>query len=167
VLFAFGYQGLVGFLPTYLVDAKGASPAAASLAFGGFFAVGLCAQLVGGVAAARGRRPLLVGTVALAAAGVAGLAALPGRAAVLAAPLLGVQLGVWPVLNAYAYDALSPGARGAGFGLLRTVYLVLGATGPAVVGALFGAGRADAGLLVCAAAFAVVVAVCARLPAVQ
>jgi predicted MFS family arabinose efflux permease len=168
VLFAFGYQGLVGFLPTYLVEAKGASPETASLAFGGFFAVGLLAQLVaGGVAASRGRRPLLVGTVALAVVGVAGLTALPGPLAVVAAPLLGVQLGVWPVLNAYAFDALSGGGRGGGFGFLRTVYLFLGALGPVAVGTLFDAGVTDGGILLSAGVYVAVIAVCARLPAVQ
>ena len=165
VLFAFGYQGLVGFLPTYLVEAKGAGPETASLAFGGFFAVGLVAQLVAGeVATRRGRRPLLVGTVALAVVGVAVLTVLPDAVAVAATPLLGVQLGVWPVLNAYAFDALSADARGGGFGLLRTVYLFLGATGPVVVGALFDAGLADSGILLSAGTYVVVIVVCARLP---
>jgi predicted MFS family arabinose efflux permease len=165
ILFAFGYQGLVGFLPTYLVEAKAASPETASLAFGGFFAVGLLAQVVsGGVAAAYGRRTLLVGTVAVAVAGVAALTTLPPTAALVLTPVLGVQLGVWPVLNAYAYDALSTGARGGGFGFLRTVYLLLGSTGPIVVGTLFDAGRASAGVALCAATFGVVILVCARLP---
>ncbi len=167
VLFAFGYQGLVGFLPTYLVDAKGASPETASLAFGGFFAVGLVAQLVAGeTAARRSRRLLLVGTVTLAVVGIAALTALPGDAAVAATPLLGVQLGVWPVLNAYAFDALSPAARGSGFGLLRTVYLFLGATGPVAVGTLFDAGFADGGILLAAGTYGAVIVVCTRLPRV-
>lgn len=168
ILFAFGYQGLVGFLTTYLVEAKGASPETASLAFGGFFAVGLLAQLVsGGAAAAYGRRTMLAGTVAFAVVGVGVLTALPPTAALVLTPILGIQLGVWPVLNAYAYDALSAGARGGGFGFLRTVYLLLGATGPVVVGTLFEAGRADVGLLLCAVTFAVVIGGCARLPAVD
>ncbi|MFB6168579.1 MAG: CynX/NimT family MFS transporter [Haloferacaceae archaeon] len=168
ILFAFGYQGLVGFLTTYLVDAKAVSPGTASLAFGGFFAVGLVSQAVSGeVAAAYGRRTLLVGTVALAVVGILTLTALPSTAALALVPILGVQLGVWPVLNAYAYDALSAGARGGGFGFLRSVYLFLGATGPVVVGTLFDAGRAGVGLALCAATFVVVIGVCARLPSVE
>jgi predicted MFS family arabinose efflux permease len=168
VLFAFGFQGLVGFLTTYLVEAKAASPETASLAFGGFFAVGLLSQVVsGGVAAAYGRRTLLVGTVAFAVVGVLALTALPPTAAVVLVPILGLQLGIWPVLNAYAYDALSTGARGGGFGFLRSVYLFLGATGPVVVGTLFDAGRADMGLALCAATFVVVIGVCARLPTID
>jgi predicted MFS family arabinose efflux permease len=168
VLFAFGYQGLVGFLTTYLVDAKAASPEAASLAFGGFFAVGLLSQVAsGGVAAAYGRRTLLVGTVAFAVAGVLALTALPPAAALALVPVLGLQLGVWPVLNAYAYDALTSGARGGGFGFLRSVYLFLGATGPVVVGTLFDAGRAETGLVLCAATYVVVIGVCARLPRID
>lgn len=168
VLFAFGFQGLVGFLTTYLVDAKAASPETASLAFGGFFAVGLLAQVAsGGIAAAYGRRTLLVGTVAFAVVGTTALTVVPPTAALVLVPVLGLQLGVWPVLNAYAYDALSSGARGGGFGFLRTVYLFLGATGPLVVGTLFEAGRAEAGLALCAATFVVVIGVCARLPRVD
>ena len=137
-------------------------------AFGGFFAVGLLAQLVsGGAAAAYGRRTMLVGTVAFAIVGVGVLTALPPTAALVLTPVLGLQLGVWPVLNAYAYDALSAGARGGGFGFLRSVYLLLGAAGPVVVGTMFEAGRADGGLLLCAATFAVVIGTCARLPAID
>ena len=165
ILFAFGYQGLVGFLTTYLVEAKAASPETASLAFGGFFAVGLLSQVVsGGVAATYGRRTLLVGTVAFAVVGIVVLTMLPPTAALVLTPVLGIQLGVWPVLNAYAYEALSAGARGGGFGFLRTVYLLLGSIGPVVVGTLFDTGLSSAGVGLCAATFAVVILVCARLP---
>jgi MFS family permease len=121
----------------------------------------------GGVAAAYGRRTLLVGTVAFAVAGVLALTALPPAAALALVPVLGLQLGVWPVLNAYAYDALTSGARGGGFGFLRSVYLFLGATGPVVVGTLFDAGRAETGLVLCAATYVVVIGVCARLPRID
>lgn len=167
VLFAFAYQGLIGFLTTYLVDVKGLSPEAASTVFGGFFAVGLVTQLLSGSVAERyGRRSLFLGLFAVTTVGVATLTVL-GGAALLAVPLLGVQLGVWPVLNAYAYDALSEDARGGGYGFLRTVYLVLGATGPAVVGALFDAGLYDGGFLLLAGVFALVFLVSVGLPTVR
>ncbi|MFB6156729.1 MAG: MFS transporter [Haloferacaceae archaeon] len=169
ILFAFGYQGLVGFLPTYLVDAKGVAPEVASLLFGVFFASGLIAQLAAGTLAdAYGRRRLLVATLAVTVVGIVALTLAGGVAAIAGVvALLGVQLGFWPVVNAYAYDALSGGSRGGGYGFIRTVYLVLGATGPLVVGSLFDANRYDGGFVVLAAVFALVLLVCATLPAVE
>jgi len=166
VLFAFAYQGLVGFLPTYLVDAKGLAPGSASLLFGVFFASGLVAQLAaGGLADRHGRRPVLV--VTLVAALVATLAltladGVPLLAGVVV--LLGVQIGFWPVMNAYAYDVLPAGSRGGAYGLVRTVYLCLGATAPLVVGALFDANRYDGAFLVLGSAFGLVLLACAALP---
>lgn len=169
VLFAFAYQGLVGFLPTYLVDAKGLAPGRASLLFGAFFASGLVAQLaVGSLADRYGRRRLLVATLAVTVAGVGALTAVGGGVALPGViVLLGVQLGFWPVVNAYAYDALPGGSRGGSYGLVRTVYLCLGATGPLVVGTLFDASRYDGAFLVLGAVFALVLVLCAALPAVE
>lgn len=169
VLFAFAYQGLVGFLPAYLVDAKGLSPGLASVLFGAFFASGLVAQLAAGTLAdAYGRRPLLVASLVAAVTGVVALTLVDGLPGVVAlVVLLGLQLGFWPVVNAYAYDVLSGDARGGVFGFVRTVYLCLGAAGPVVVGALFDTGRYDAALLVLAAVFGLVIVVCTSLPSVH
>ncbi|MFB6280566.1 MAG: MFS transporter [Haloferacaceae archaeon] len=167
VLFAFAYQGLVGFLPTYLVDAKGLDPGLASVLFGAFFASGLVAQLAaGGLADRHGRRPLLVATLVAALVGLIALTAAEGLPALAGlVVVLGLQLGFWPVVNAYAYDALPTGSRGGAYGLVRTVYLCLGATGPLVVGTLFDAGRYDGAFLVLGGVFALVMLVCAVLPA--
>lgn len=169
VLFAFAYQGLVGFLPTYLVDAKGLDPGLASLLFGAFFASGLVAQLAaGGLADRHGRRPLLVATLVAALVGLVALTVAEGVPALAGlVALLGVQLGFWPVVNAYAYDALPEGSRGGAYGLVRTVYLCLGAAGPLVVGTLFDANRYDGAVLALGGVFAIVTAVCAALPAVE
>ncbi|MFB6107733.1 MAG: MFS transporter [Haloplanus sp.] len=169
LLFAFAYQGVVGFLHTYLVDVKSLSPRTASVLFGAFFASGLVAQLASGTLAdAYGRRRLLAGTLAVTVAALVSLTAVHGLPAlVVVVSLLGVELGFWPVLNAYAYDALSAGARGGGFGFVRTVYLCVGATGPLVVGAAFDADRYDAGFLFLAGLFAVVLVVCGSLPHVD
>lgn len=168
ILFGFAYQGLVGFLPTYLVDAKGIASETASLLFGGFFASGLVAQLASGTLAdAYGRKRMLVATLAVTVVTLAALTvatSLPALAAL--ACLLGVQLGFWPVVNAYAYDALSGDARGGGFGFIRTVYLCLGAAGPLVVGTVFDANRYDAGMLLLAGVLVAVLTVCAALPGV-
>jgi MFS family permease len=167
--FGFAYQGLVAFLPTYLVDRTALGPAAASGLFGLLFASGLVAQLLaGGLADRIGRRPVLLASLALTLAGLAGLVTVRGRLALaVVVAVLGLQIGFWPVITAYAYDTLSDGDRGGGFGLVRTVYLCLGATGPLVVGALFDAGRYENGIGLLAAAFALVGVLCLRLPAVR
>ncbi len=167
--FGFAYQGLVAFLPTYLVDRTPLGPAAASALFGLLFASGLVAQLLaGGLADRIGRRPVLLACLALTLAGLAGLVTVRGRLALaVVVAVLGLQIGFWPVITAYAYDALSDGDRGGGFGLVRTVYLCLGATGPLAVGTLFDAGRYEGGIGLLAAAFALVGLVCLRLPAVR
>lgn len=169
VLFAFAYQGLVGFLPTYLVDAKGLAPGVASLLFGSFFASGLVAQLATGTLADRyGRRPLLVATLAVTVCGVAALTVAGDVVSLVGViVVLGVELGFWPVVNAYAYDALSGESRGGGYGFVRTVYLCLGATGPLVVGTLFDANRYDGAFYVLGVVFVLVLLICAALPAVE
>jgi MFS family permease len=167
--FGFAYQGLVAFLPTYLVDRTPLGPAAASALFGLLFASGLVAQLLaGGLADRIGRRPVLLACLALTLAGLAGLVTVRGRLALaVVVAVLGLQIGFWPVITAYAYDALSDGDRGGGFGLVRTVYLCLGATGPLAVGTLFDAGRYEGGIGLLAAVFALVGLVCLCLPAVR
>lgn len=169
ILFGFAYQGLVGFLPTYLVDAKGIATRTASLLFGAFFASGLLSQLASGTLAdAYGRRRMLLATLAVTVVGLVALTVATGLPALAAlVVVLGVQLGFWPVINAYAYDALSGGARGGGFGFIRTVYLCIGATGPLVVGAVFDSNRYDAGFLLLAGVIVVVLFVCAALPSVE
>ena len=152
MLFGFAYQGFVGFFVVYLVDMKGFAPATASVLYGLFFAVGLVIQLVAGVAADNyGRRSTLITLLALTVLGlfslpfITGLLPLSGLVA-----LLGVQLGYWPVINSYVYDALPEAISGSGYGLVRTTYLCTGATGPLLVGWLFDAGRENMAVMVLA-----------------
>lgn len=137
-LLTFTHQGLVTFLPTYLVVVKRLQPETAAALFGLFFAAGAVIQPVAGRIADRfGQRRTLVGLTAFS---VVPLALLPfvsgtvllGGLVVLA----GLRVGPTPVNEAYVVDALPATIRGSGYGLLRTVTLVLSSTGSLAVGVL-------------------------------
>jgi MFS family permease len=128
----------MAFLPTFFVEHHGFSLARASLLFSLYFAVVGGMQPVVGWLSDRFGRDAVVG--AMFVAGVAGYAALAATTAlavaVPAVVLVGVAMSWAPPLQSRAVDALSAGERGTGFGLVRTGYLLGGALGTAVVGAV-------------------------------
>lgn len=124
------------FLPTLLVEQHGLSTARAGLLFSAYFAVVALCQPVGGWCSDRiGRDGTLAG---MAIAGLVGYGLLStgvgGVPAVLAVGLVGVAMAWGPPLQSAMMDRLPPDERGTGFGLLRTLYLLVGASGTAVVG---------------------------------
>lgn len=132
------WQGFTAFLPTYLFDIKGLSEQTSALALGAFFICGGVTQPVTGRLADQYGERRIVG---LAAAGtVVALVSflfVDSRVALLALSVLaGVQLTVWPILFAYVSQALSDEVQGSGFGLLRTLFLYIGAFGPILIGVL-------------------------------
>ncbi len=150
----FAYQGFAGFYPTYLVDMKGLSTTAAAGLFGLFFAGAMVVQPVAGAGRDRfGTRPTL-----LVVSGTSGLvlATLPFvegfNGLVLVTLAASVLLGVTPLTQTYLVNALPDDMKGSGLGLLRTVHVALGATGPLVVGVIADAGFFDEAFLLLAAA---------------
>lgn len=65
-------------------------------------------------------------------------------------PLLGVRIGVGPVTSAYIVRDLPEPIQGTGWGLLRSVFFGLGATGSTVIGVFADAGLFNTGFLVLA-----------------
>lgn len=141
VLFSFAYNGLVAFLPLYLTRAGGVSSVTANLLFSVLFAVSLI-QLVTGEASDRvGVLPLLVGTLSIATAGLAGLVILSGTAGPIGLGAFVVMLGVGahgyrPVRGAYLVDVLPENVAKGSLGVVRTLLVTAGAVGPAIVGYL-------------------------------
>jgi predicted MFS family arabinose efflux permease len=134
----FTFQALTAFLPTYLIQAKGLSQGTASGLFALLFVAGAAFQLAGGDVADRlGTRPVVAG---VSVVGIATLAALPFVGGVVALALLVVvlssRIAVGSVLNPYIIDGIPADSRGATWGLLRTMFFLVGATGSTVVGAL-------------------------------
>ena len=130
------FQSLTGFLPTYLVDEKGLSGSAAASAFGAFFAAAVVVQVGAGVLADRaGVRPTVVLSAAASLLGLAVLFVAEGVLTLLVGlVLLSCLLGCFPPAHAYTVDTVPASVQGTGYGLVRTVYIGFGATGPVLTG---------------------------------
>lgn len=160
------YQGFTGFYPTYLVSVAGFDGRLAATLFGLFFGAGILVQpLAGGVADRFGTRWTLIAT---SASSITAIAAIPFVESVLGFGLLtlvlSLQLGFWPVVQAYTVDLLPADVQGSSFGLLRTLYLLGASAGPTVVGVIADARGFDAAFFVLAAFAAVATALVVALP---
>ena len=138
ILGAFVWQATSSFLPTFLVAHRGQSTELAGLVFAGYFVVQAITQVgVGAVSDRYGRDVATAGCMVLAAAGFGLLIGVPGTVAlVVAVCLLGTGLGWGAALLPRFIDVLSETERGAGFGLVRSVYGFIGALGSVVTGIL-------------------------------
>jgi MFS family permease len=164
-LMLFVFQGLTAFLPTYLVVAKGIGQASATGLFALLFVCGAAFQSIAGAAADRyGDRTVLL---SLTAASVVPLVLLPfvsGPVLVAVVVLLGARYASAPITNAYVLDVLPNEVQGTAWGLLRTAFFLIGATGSTFVGALADVGLFDEAFFALAALTALAVGVFAVLP---
>ncbi len=162
----FVFQGFTAFLPTYLIATKGADELAASVVLSAMFVSGALTQAGSGYVVSRyGTRAVLVALSAVSAAAVLALPFLPGVPAAAAVVVVsGVQLGISPVTNTYIIDALPEENRNGAWGLLRTVYFLVAATGSVFVGALADAGFFDGAFWILGGLLVVVACVFAFLP---
>lgn len=142
-LLGFSSQGFLGFYPTYLIEIKGFSPSLAATVFGIYFALGILIQPLTGLVndwiGPKITLGILAGQFSL------GLFLLNFAETFLHVVLLTVLLsnrnGTGIVTNTFIADALPAESKGAGLGLLRSSWILLGATSPLLVGYL-----ADLGL---------------------
>lgn len=141
----FVYQAFTSFYPTYLIEIKGITPAAATILFGGFFSIGILMKpIVGTVYDIYGLRrslPFILGAMSGAmillviAEGLLGLIAVTA----LASSILGYGVITLPHLT----RSLPPDVTGTGLGSLRTGYMLVGAASPTLVGSFADAGFFD------------------------
>jgi MFS family permease len=138
VLVGFVWQGYTSFLPTYLVEVKGLPQSTGAIALGAFFVTGGVVQpLVGNVADRYDERRILIAVTAIPAVAIAAFPFANSASVLIAlSTVAGLQLAFWPIIFAYIPRVLPDDIQGSGFGLLRTVFLYVGATGPIVIGAL-------------------------------
>lgn len=136
VLGAFTWQATASFLPAFLEQGRGLSRTTAGLLFSAYFVIHGASQPVLGQLSDRYSRDLIVaGAMGLGGVGYGTLVAGDGLATALPAVLcIGVAMSWGAPLQSRFIDVLSEGERAAGFGLVRTVYMTLGATGSVVVG---------------------------------
>lgn len=156
-LLLFTFQGVTAFLPTYLIEEKGLDQGTAAILYAGLFLSGALFQTVAGTAADRYGDRAVLGVVA--GVSVLPLAAIPyaGGLAALGTlvALVGVRMAIGPVNNAYLVAVLPKETRGTAWGLLRTLFFAVGATGSAFVGALADRGLFDESFLILAGITAV------------
>ncbi len=135
---AFVWQSIASFLPTFLIEHRGQSATLAGVVFSAYFVVqGLVKVGVGAASDRYGREAATAGCMITAAVGMVAFVAAPGPLGIAAAVvLLGVGLSWAAAVEPRFIDHLSEAERSTGFGLVRTVYLVIGALGPVIVGLL-------------------------------
>lgn len=152
LLLAFASLGFLGFYPTYLVEVKGFAPDVAALVFGLYFAVGVVVQpLVGASSDTFGPRVTLTTIAGLFSLGLFAVRA--GDSVlffVLVTVLLSNRNGVGVVTNTFIAETLPADIKGSGLGLLRSTWILVGATSPLFVGYLGDFGRLDQAFLVLA-----------------
>lgn len=136
VLVYFVWQSLYSFFPTFLEQHWELSSSLASLLFAGVFAgTAVSLPVVGRLSDVVGRDALLGGSFLLLAGGL-GLLIVGDRfaVAVLGSALIAVGMGFPGALNSRFMDHFAVGERGQGFGLVRSVNLLLGSVGSVVTG---------------------------------
>jgi MFS family permease len=148
---AFCWQATASFLPAFLIGHHGYSAGAASALFSAYFVVhGATQPVLGGLSDRVGRDAAAALAFGIGIVGYGTLVAGSGLAVVAAIPLVGVSMSWGAPVQTRFIDHLSEQERAAGFGLVRTVYMVLGSLGSVVVGSLAdvaGWGVAFGGLL--------------------
>lgn len=134
IAFATGYawQAFVSFFPTFLVSYHGFSAERAGLFFGVIFvfsAVGL--PIVGRISDTVGRDTVMAVALGLVAAGFGLFLVSDGSYLLLGTVIVGSGMNWGGALYSRYMDAFSADERGTGFGLARSVAMLLAASGNA------------------------------------
>ncbi|WP_122091047.1 MFS transporter [Halalkalicoccus subterraneus] len=138
ICFEFVWQATASFLPTFLVAHHGYSIGLASAFFSAYFVIhGLTQPTIGSLSDRFGREAVAAACALLGIAGY-GLLVLGSSLLVVGAAitLVGTAMSWGAAVLPRFMDYLSPEERGAGFGLVRTSYMLVSATGSAVVGSV-------------------------------
>ncbi|MFA9518589.1 MFS transporter [Halopenitus sp. H-Gu1] len=138
IITAFTFQAIGSFFPTFLVEFRGVEPSLAGVGFGAVFGISAIAQPVAGLVSDYVSRDFAIGSsVTLTGLAFLILIFVPSNLGLVAGTaLLGVGVS-WPgTTQARFMDQLDDAERGYGFGLVRTVYMFVGASGSVVVGTL-------------------------------
>ncbi|WP_178916417.1 MFS transporter [Natronomonas gomsonensis] len=135
---AFCWQATASFLPAFLIEHHGRSVSMASILFSVYFVVhGVTQPIMGALSDRVGRDSTAAIAFGTGVVGYGTLVAVPDGPTVFAAvPLVGVAMSWGAPVQSRFIDNLGETERAAGFGLVRTVYMLLGALGSVVVGGL-------------------------------
>lgn len=134
----FTWQALASFLPTFFVEYHGYSQTVAGTLFAAYFVVQGTLQVGVGMAADRFGRDVATGLCMVT--GIGGLALLSASTGLVGIGggllLLGLGMGWSAAVFPRFMDNLSEEEKNSGFGLVRTVYMVVAASGSVIVGFL-------------------------------
>lgn len=134
----FAYQSFTSFFPTFLIQQAGFDAGSAGTVFGAAFGLAIVGAPVQGWLSDRVGRDAVLASGFLA--GAAGMVVFMTTRGLVATGLGTVLLGAgisWPgVLNSRFMDLFSDAERGAGFGLVRTGFLLVSSLGSVTTGAL-------------------------------
>jgi MFS family permease len=132
----FVWQATASFLPAFLVAHHGFSEATAGALFSGYFLVqGITQPGIGALSDRIGRDAAASLAVAVGIVGYGLLVVGSGLGwAVASVSLAGLSMGWGAALMPKFMDHLDDHERNSGFGLVRTVYMMLGAAGSVVTG---------------------------------
>lgn len=132
----FVWQATASFLPTFLIAAHGYSAALASGLFSTYFVVhGLTQPVIGRLSDQWGRDRIAAACAGIGIAGYGLLISGSGLGMVISAiVLIGIAMSWSAAVLPRFMDNLSARERAAGFGLVRTTYMIISATGSAIVG---------------------------------
>lgn len=135
---AFTWQATASFLPTFLIEYRGFSQAVSGVLFSAYFVIhGATQPLTGWLSDRFGRDAAASLTMGLGVLGYSSLLLGSGLfSAVLSVGVIGLAMSWGAPVQSRFMDVLGDAERGAGFGLVRTVYMLVGASGSAVVGLL-------------------------------
>lgn len=166
--FSFAYNGIVAFLPLYLVAEANVSSATASLLYSLLFVVSVVQMVTGELADHIGRLSVIGATLSLATASLAVLLAPLPDGRLVGVPVLTVigvvglglgSHGFRPVRGVHLAALLPDSHAGGGLGTVRTALMGAGAVAPALVGAIADSAGFQAAFLVLFGALAVAVSV--------
>ncbi|MFA9516503.1 MFS transporter [Halopenitus sp. H-Gu1] len=134
----FAWQGIASFLPTLLVERHGQSTALAGALFSLYFVAQGIGQVGIGIVADRvGRDGVTAGCMVVGIVGIAALTLQSGLVVLATgAVLLGVSMSFGPAVLPRFFEEMSDEERSAGFGLVRTVYMIVASLGSVVLGIL-------------------------------
>ncbi len=140
ICFAFTYQGIVAFLPLYLIQEAGLTPSRAGALYSILFLAGFCQVVAGEFSDKFGTLPVIIGALSLTTASI--LLLIVGTDAgifVLGVATLSIGLGAHsfrPVRGAYLMDSLPDDLSAGGLGIVRTLLMGSGAIAPGIVGTI-------------------------------
>ncbi len=138
IFFSFTYNGIVAFLPLYLIEEAGVSSTSAGILYSVLFVASLAQIGSGELSDRAGTLPVISGALALATLSMTAFILLTDSGLwLLAVSVLTIGLGAHsfrPVRGAYLMQTLPNQVSAGGFGIVRTLLMGAGAISPGVVG---------------------------------